>query len=163
MALAFGFLKFLNIILIFHSLYTHVRNTCDDENLHKEPKFIVFISQLLLLFKFCHFCKTDCHLVETTVDGGALIIESNCGNPTCANKRSIWRSQPLMPGSKINAGDFLQSFSILVSGGSPAKVIPMFEHGTQWNIVGDVLQTPMRMYRNILYPLSKPHCRISPD
>ena len=66
--------------------------------------------------------------METTVDGSALIVESNCGNPTCANKRSVWRSQPLMPGSKINAGDFLQSFSILVSGGSPAKVIHMFEH-----------------------------------
>ena len=122
MALAFGFLFFQNIILIFHSFYTHVRNTRDDENLRKEPKFIVFLSQLLLLFKFCHFCKTDCHLVEMTVDGGALIIESNCGNPTCPNKRSVWRSQPLMPGSKINTGDFLQSFSILVSEGSPAKV-----------------------------------------
>ena len=34
----------------------------------------------------------------------------------------------MMPGSKVNAGDFLQSFSILVSGGSPAKVIHMFQH-----------------------------------
>jgi hypothetical protein len=155
MALAFGFLIFLNIILIFHSFYTHVRNTRDDENLRKEPKFIVFLSQLLLLFKFCHFCKTDCHLVETTVDGGALIIESNCGNPTCANKRSVWRSQPLMPGSKINAGDFLQSFSILVSGGSPAKVIHMFEH---MGLNGISLETFYRHQRVciVIYSISYP-------
>ena len=101
----------------------YFRNSFGHTNLRQEPKFIVFFSQLLLLFKFCHFCKTDNPLVETSTDGSALIVESNCGNVNCGQKRSVWSSQPLMPGSKVNAGDFFQSFSILVLGGSPAKVI----------------------------------------
>ena len=119
-------LKLTIYYLLF--VYTHFRNSLTDRNLRQEPKFIVFLSQLLLLLKFCHFCKTDNPLVETIVDGSALIVESNCGNANCGQKRTVWRSQPMMPGSKVNAGDFLQSFSILVSGGSPAKVIHMFQH-----------------------------------
>ena len=55
-------------------------------------------------------------MVETSTDDSALSVESNCGNPNCNQEQSIWRSQPLMLGSKVNAGDFFQSFSILVSG-----------------------------------------------
>jgi hypothetical protein len=67
-------------------------------------------------------------LLLIEIYGSALIVESNCGNANCGQKRSVWRSQPMMPRSKVNAGNFLQSFSILVSGGSPAKVINMFQH-----------------------------------
>ncbi|XP_028403949.1 uncharacterized protein LOC114526538 [Dendronephthya gigantea] len=125
------------------------RDSFGSENLRQEPKFIVFLSQLLLLFKFCHFCKTDSVLVESTADGSALVVESNCGNANCGQRRSVWRSQPLLPGSKVNAGDFLQSFSILVSGGSPAKVIHMFQH---MGLSGISLETFYRHQRTLLLP-----------
>ena len=96
--------------------------------MRQEPKFIVFLSQLLSLFSFCRFCKRDDPLVEKSTDGSALIVESTCANPNCGQRRNVWRSQPLMAGSKVNAGDFLQSFSILVSGGSPTKAINMFRY-----------------------------------
>ena len=58
---------FPNIYIIFlvpiQSLH---RVYIKDENLRKQPKFIVFLSQLLLLFQFCHPCKADNPLVETT-------------------------------------------------------------------------------------------------
>ncbi|CAB4018454.1 Hypothetical predicted protein, partial [Paramuricea clavata] len=38
-----------------------------DGNLRTEPKRIVFLSQLLLLFNFCHCCKADNPLVEAKV------------------------------------------------------------------------------------------------
>lgn len=98
-----------------------------DTNLRQEPKFIVFLSQLLLLFKFCHYCKTDNPLVEARKAGTAVVITTNCPNPKCGRQQDVWRSQPLMPGSRVNAGDFLLCFSILVSGGSPSKVIHLFQ------------------------------------
>ena len=42
---------------------------CEDSNLRKEPKFIVFFTQLLAIFKFCHVCKFDNPLVEVQENG----------------------------------------------------------------------------------------------
>ena len=94
---------------------------------------------LLFSFRSCSSCSSFAVFAKQTTplskqdgsastDGSALVVESNCANQNCSQKQSVWRSQPLMPGSKVNAGDFFQSFSILVSGGSPAKVLRMFQH-----------------------------------
>ena len=53
------------------------------------------------------------------------MVKSKC--PSC-NKEFDWHSQPYMPGSQIKAGKFLLSMSIPLSGGSPAKVLRLFNH-----------------------------------
>ena len=45
-----------------------------DDNLRTQPKFIVFLSQLLLLFRFCHFCKAENPLVETRQVGTMAVV-----------------------------------------------------------------------------------------
>ncbi|XP_046862780.1 uncharacterized protein LOC124456358 [Xenia sp. Carnegie-2017] len=82
----------------------------------------------MLLFKFCHVCKADNPLVEMVTDGTLVVVKTTCGNPACDKRNNIWKSQPLLPNTKVNAGDFLLSFAILVSGGSSTKVINMFRH-----------------------------------
>ncbi|XP_028394475.1 uncharacterized protein LOC114518668 [Dendronephthya gigantea] len=119
------------------------------ENLRQQPKYIIFLSQLLLLFKFCHYCKADDPLVETTTDGTLLIVRTTCANPVCSRKNNIWRSQPLMPTTKLNACDFLLSFAILVSGGSPTKVLNMFRH---MGLVGMCNESYYRHQGKMLFP-----------
>lgn len=99
-----------------------------DNNLRTQPKFIVFLSQLLLLFKFCHSCKADNPLVETSQVGTMAVITSTCTNKQCNRRDTVWKSQPNMPGTKIPAGNFLLCLSILLSGSSASKVLQMFQH-----------------------------------
>eukprot|EP00795_Rhopilema_esculentum_P017912 gene17912-biopygen685 len=77
-----------------------------DGNLRTEPKFISFLVQILLLFKFCHFCKSDNPNIKATKCGTMLIVRSHCINPACL-KEDLWRSQPKMTGTNIPAGNFL--------------------------------------------------------
>ena len=97
-------------------------------NVRTEPKFIVFLSQLLLLFRVCPVCKADGLLTEHRVIGTMVEIASFCANPKCQKRENIWRSQPEMPGTKIAAGNFLLSFAILVGGASATKVRTVFNH-----------------------------------
>ena len=99
-----------------------------DDNLRTQPKFIVFLSQLLLLFKFCHFCKAENPLVETRQVGTMAVVTSTCTNKKCSKKDVIWKSQPNMPGTKIPAGNFLLCMAILLSGSSASKVLQLFKH-----------------------------------
>ena len=62
-----------------------------DGNLRTQPKFIVFLSKLLLLFKSCHSCKTDNPLVKTEQVGTMVVITSSCTNKKCKKKDIIWR------------------------------------------------------------------------
>ena len=88
---------------------------------------MVFILELLLLFSFCHFCKADHPIKKTWQAGSMIVIESSCRNSYC-RKVDTWRSQPNMPGTQIPAGNLLLSFSILLTGGSPAKFLRALEH-----------------------------------
>ncbi|XP_028414075.1 uncharacterized protein LOC114537143 [Dendronephthya gigantea] len=99
----------------------------NDSNLRQEPKFIVFFTQLLALFNFCHTCKHDNPLVEVQENGTMAETTSTCANPKCG-KTNKWFSQPNMPGTKIAAWNFLLSFSILVGGTSATKVLRVFRH-----------------------------------
>lgn len=85
----------------------------------------MFLSHLLLLFKFCHLCKHDGPEIVLKECGTTVMVKSKC--PSC-NKEFDWHSQPYMPGSQIKAGNFLLSMSIPLSGGSPAKVLRLFNH-----------------------------------
>ena len=99
-----------------------------DDNLRTEPKYIVFLSKLLLLFQFCHSCKADNPMVETREVGTMVVVTTTCQNPKCPQKEKVWFSQPYMPGTKIPAGNFLLCFAILMAGGSASKVIQIFGH-----------------------------------
>ncbi|XP_044171604.1 uncharacterized protein LOC122955935 [Acropora millepora] len=98
-----------------------------DKNIRSEPKHIVFLSQLLLLFKFFHICKADNPTVETREIGTEAVVKTSCNNQECM-KQSTWYSQPLIPGSHIPAGNFLLCLCILLTGGSATKVLQMFKH-----------------------------------
>lgn len=98
-----------------------------DDNLRTEPKYILFLSKLLLLFQFCHSCKADNPMVETREVGTMIVVTTTCQNPKCP-KKEVWFSQPYMPGTKIPAGNFLLCFAILVAGGFACKVIQIFGH-----------------------------------
>ena len=110
-----------------HELLIHYRLSVKNTNIRTEPKHIVFLTQLLLLFSLCRVCKADNPTVEASGNGTQAIVRTYCNNPKC-NKENIWYSQPQKPGLKIPAGNFLLSLSILLAGGSATKVFKMFSH-----------------------------------
>jgi len=114
--------------ICFVSILSLHRVFIKDNNLRTQPKFLVFLMQLLVLFKFCHSCKADNPLVETKQVGTMAVITSTCTNTKCKRKDTVWKSQPNMPGTKIPAGNFLLCMSILLSGSSASKVLQMFQH-----------------------------------
>ena len=114
--------------ICFVSILSLHRVFIKDNNLRTQPKFLVFLTQLLVLFKFCHSCKADNPLVETKQVGTMAVITSACTNTKCKRKDTVWKSQPNMPGTKIPAGNFLLCMSILLSGSSASKVLQMFQH-----------------------------------
>lgn len=117
-------------------MWSNVLNKClcnrsdatSDTSLRTHPKFVVFLDQLLMLFNFCPSCKHDNPSVNTSVLGTMIQITVHCLHPQCKNPSFTWRSQPNMTGTKIPAGNFLLSFSTLVSGASPSKVFQVFGH-----------------------------------
>jgi hypothetical protein len=97
------------------------------DDIRKQPKFVVFLSQLLLLFKTCMICHESDPLLEVMQVGTMVTIKGRCRHPKC-EKDFIWKSQPLMSGTKIAAGNFLLSFSILMAGSSASKVLHVMKH-----------------------------------
>ncbi|XP_068757455.1 uncharacterized protein [Montipora capricornis] len=110
------------------SLYGEVRLTVTGTNLRTEPKHMVFLSQLLLLFKFCHICKTDNPAVVVRQVGTEAVVTTTCSNPKCQGQVHTWHSQPAMPGTGIPAANFLLCMAILLAGGSASKVFQIFSH-----------------------------------
>ena len=100
-------------------------SNCD---LRTEPKHIVFLSKLLLLFQCCHFCRSGNKPdVTATEIGTEVVIKAVCTNQGC-KKEFSWSSQPVMPGTKIPAGNFLICMAVLFAGGSFSKVRQIFQH-----------------------------------
>ena len=60
-------------------------------NLQTEPKYVAFLSHLLLLFKMCQACKHDNPEIEIIESGTNVSIESKC--PSC-KQDTDWHSQP---------------------------------------------------------------------
>ena len=111
-------------------------------NLRTEPKHIVFLSKLLLLFKFCHICKADNPLVEAHRVGTEAVVKTTCS--TC-KKENVWHSQPTMPESSIPAGNSLLCMAILLAGGlqGPTDILP---HGPGVCITQHIFQIPAGEY-----------------
>ena len=88
----------------------------------------MFLTQLLLLFRFCPTCKADKPLVSWKRVGTMVEITTTCGSQTCSKRNNTWRSQPIFPGTKIPAGNLLLSFAILLAGTSATKTLRVFSH-----------------------------------
>ncbi|XP_068747225.1 uncharacterized protein [Montipora capricornis] len=118
-------------------------------DIRTEPKYIVFLSKLLLLFQFCHVCRTG-RKPEITAEqtGTGIVIKTVCTNSSC-RKEFIWTSQPFMPGTKILAGNFLISMAVLFAGGSFTKVRQIFLH---MGLACTSFSTFFRHQRNMLIP-----------
>ncbi len=120
-------------LLCLHKCITANKFCCfrvfaNDENLRAEPKFVVFLSQLLQLFQVCATCKLPGVLVEVKEFGTMVQVETICNNESCPQRNNIWKSQPITPGTLTSAGNLLLSFAILVAGGTASKVIRIFKH-----------------------------------
>lgn len=66
---------------MFWTFYPHC-SSCDDGrqdfNVRTEPKFIVFLKQLLLLFQVCPSCKADGLTAEWKQFGTSTILQRLC-------------------------------------------------------------------------------------
>ena len=113
---------------MFYGLHFSFRVYVNDGNLKTQPKFVVFLPQLLELFDVCPSCKMPGVLVEVKGFSTMVQVETTCCNDNCMQKNRTWKSQPFMPGTYISAGNVLLSFSILCAGGCASKVIKIFEH-----------------------------------
>ena len=65
------------------------------DNIREQPKFIVFLTQLLLLFKTCIFCHESGPLLKVSQVGTMVTITTSCQNIECG-KDFVWKSQQLM-------------------------------------------------------------------
>lgn len=100
------------------------RLTCEGRNYQEEPKGIVFLSKLLLLFQYCHSCFASRPHLSVTQAGTMLSIVSECSS--CGSTHT-WNSQPFLMG-KFPAGNILLSFAIICAGASVGKVLLVFKH-----------------------------------
>ena len=91
----FCFIMLSNFLLFFYRLN-------EGKNKRDEPKGIVFLSNLLLLFQHCHHCFCPNPHVKTIRCGTMLTIESRCNN---CKECFTWKSQPYLFG-KSPAGIF---------------------------------------------------------
>ncbi|KAK3711266.1 hypothetical protein QZH41_007880 [Actinostola sp. cb2023] len=94
------------------------------KNIREEPKGIVFLSKLLLLFQSCHLCFFPNPKVTVSQIGTMISITTSCIN---CKQDFTWNSQPTILG-KFPAGNILLSFAILCAGASTNKVLLVFRH-----------------------------------
>lgn len=109
----------------YEYFYFHHRIEFKESNCQKEPKGIVFLSKLLILFQTCHLCFS-CSNPEVDIShfGTMIFITTKCH---ICNGIYTWSSQPNLLG-KFPAGNLLLSFAILCAGASVKKVMLVFRH-----------------------------------
>ena len=108
---------FFIVILLFQMLWLNeyflsiifYRLDLQGKNIREEPKGIVFLSKLLLLFQFCHLCFFSKPKLSVSQTGTLLTVESFCRN---CSQTKVWKSQPDLLG-KFPAGNLLLSFAVL--------------------------------------------------
>ena len=114
--------------------------------LHKERKFIVFISSLMALLSWCHCPRCGCQDISSQLaEVGTLVIMTL----TCSScqGRSLWHSQPYCHNTP--AGNILLSAAILFAGATATKVMRIFRH---MNLACITTRTFFRHQNNILIP-----------
>lgn len=104
--------------------YFSFRLTCEGKNVQQEPKGIVFLSKLLLLFQYCHLCFATSPHISVSQTGTMITIKTTC---SMCQGSYVWQSQPYLLG-RFPAGNLLLSFAILCAGASVYKVLLVFKH-----------------------------------
>ena len=106
------------LIFLFH------RVDADTEPIN-EPKFIVFYSMLLAVFKmFCFVVMSPNPSVEMATNGTTATVTQICR--TCGPmKRFEWMSQPLVIGGHP-AGNLLLNFGTITSGVNISQMLLLF-------------------------------------
>lgn len=84
----------------------------------------MFLSKLMLLFQFCHLCRSLNPTVTTSQAGTMITVQTKCKE---CHQISSWSSQPMLLG-KFPAGNILLSFAILCAGASVKKVLLVLKH-----------------------------------
>ncbi|XP_034079309.1 uncharacterized protein LOC117550853 [Gymnodraco acuticeps] len=115
--------------------------------IHKEKKFIVFITCLTRLLSWCH-CP-DCGSVDIStcnnVIGSLLVITLSCAS---CFKKVTWNSQPYI--GSTPAGNILLSASILLAGATAGKVLRVMRTMALATISS---RTYFRHQRSVLLPV----------
>lgn len=106
------------------NLFFFIRLSFTGTDERTEPKGIVFLSKLLLLFQYCHLCLAPNPDVTPTQTGTLLTIEAKC---SACKEIFTWKSQPFLLG-KFPAGNLLLSFAVLSAGASIKKILLVFRH-----------------------------------
>lgn len=60
------YIVIVSIIITINEFEIYYRLSVKNTNIRTEPKHIVFLTQLLLLFNLCHTCKADNSTVEAS-------------------------------------------------------------------------------------------------
>ncbi|KAK3100232.1 hypothetical protein FSP39_016728 [Pinctada imbricata] len=111
----------------------------DDITPAKERKFIVFESQLDLLFqRHCSYCGDLLQVVEKNVQGSGLFVTCQC---TCGSKFQ-WESQP--SSGTMPLGNLL--LALLFSGSSPSHALNMLKHMSVASISDRTFFLMQKMY-----------------
>lgn len=105
-------------LLFFYRLET------EGKDIREQPKVIVFLSHLLMLFQYCHLCLGPKPKVKINQSGTFISITTECGR---CKKEYTWDSQPKLLG-KFPAGNLLLSFAVLCAGASIRKILLVFKH-----------------------------------
>ena len=114
----------IRVTFIYLSCFHFSRLEWTGKNPREEPKGIVFLSKLLLLFQQCHLCFSANPALSVTQTGTMMTIQSSCSR--CSGT-FIWQSQPYLL-VKFPAGNLLLSFAILCAGASVNKVLLVFRY-----------------------------------
>ena len=91
-----------------------------ENNFLKEPKYLVFWSSLLLLFR-CFACKEKTKITSVRTRGTFLVVAVKCHNKHI----HTWRSQPMV--NNTGAGNILLSGAILYTGNTFKRISEMFD------------------------------------
>jgi len=94
------------------------------KDLREEPKGIVFLSKLMLLFQYCHLCLAPAPVISVSQYGTLLNIDATCQK---CKQTYTWKSQPFLL-NKFPAGNLLLSYAMLCAGSSVKKVLLVFQH-----------------------------------
>ena len=87
----------------------------------KEPKYLIFWSSFLLLFRYCFTWKEKTKIISVRIRGTVLVVTMKCHN----KHTHTWRSQPMV--NNTGAGNILLSGAILYTGNTFKRISEMFD------------------------------------
>lgn len=96
----------------------------DAKNILEEPKAIIFLSKLLLLFQFCHLCFAPKPNFKLSQSGTFISVTAKCEK--CCQTFSSESQAKLL--AKVPAGNLLLSFAALCAGAPIKKILVVFKH-----------------------------------